>query len=120
MEFNKLLRQAERALIELDAKALVALYAPDFLFEDTASGDRITNKSELRAYYDRLFSFPDVSFTEISFFSMGDRAAGRRTWGGSSLQSGDKFVIRGASLFKLGAGGIEEEIIYYDPRSAFA
>ena len=119
MEFEKILRQGEIALIKLDAEALVALYAPDFLFEDTASGNRMTNKSELRAYYDRLFSLPDVSFTDVSFFSMGEKAAGQWTWCGRS-QSGEKFAIRGASLFKLGEDGIREEILFYDPRSAGA
>ncbi len=119
MEFEKILRQGEKALIKLDAEALVALYAPDFLFEDTASGNRMTNKSELRAYYDRLFSLPDVSFTDVSFFSMGEKAAGQWTWCGRS-QSGEKFAIRGASLFKLGEDGIREEILFYDPRSAGA
>jgi hypothetical protein len=120
MEYNKLLRQAEKALMDLDAETLVALYAPEFLFEDTASGDRITNKSELREYFDRLFSLPDVSFNDVSFYAMGERAAGQWTWCGSSLQSGEKYAVLGASLFKLGEDGIEEEIIYYDPRSAYA
>lgn len=117
MEYDTLLRQAEQALMELDAESIVALYSPDFIFEDIASGERITNKPVLRAYFDRLFALPDVSFTEVTFFSMGNRAAGRWTWSGSSLQSGDKYAIRGASLFKVGEGGIEEEMVYYDPRS---
>lgn len=120
MEYDKLLRRAEKALMELDAETLVASYAPKFLFEDTASGDRITNKSELREYFDRLFSLPDVSFTDVSFFAMGERAAGQWTWRGRSIQSGKKYAVRGASLFKLGEGGIEEEIIFYDPGSAYA
>lgn len=119
MEFSELLRRAEKALIDLDAEALVAAYAPEFLLEDTASGKRISNKTELRAYYDRLFSLPDVSFTDVSFFSMGEKAAGQWTWCGRS-QSGEKFAIRGASLFKLGEDGIREEILFYDPRSAGA
>lgn len=119
MEFEGLLRKAEKALIDLDAETLVASYAPVFLLDDTASETRISNKTELREYYDNLFSFPEVSFTEVNFFVLGNRAAGQWTWGGRS-QSGNKFSIRGASLFKLGADGIREEILFYDPRSAVA
>ena len=118
MEFDEILRHAEQALTSLDAEKLVSLYASDFVFEDTASGDRIGDKTELRAYFDRLFSLPEVSFTDVSFFSLGERAAGKWTWSGSSPKSGAKYVIRGASLFRLGEDGITEEIIFYDPRSA--
>ncbi len=119
MEFNELLRGAEKALIDLDAETLVAFYAQEFLFEDTTSGKRITNSTDLRDYFDRLFSLPEVSFTDVSFFNSGGRAAGQWTWCGRS-QSGKKFTIRGASLFKLGEDGIREEILFYDPRSSDA
>ncbi len=119
MGFGELLRHAEKALIDLDAEALVAAYAPEFLLEDTASGNRISNKTELRAYYDRLFSMPDISFSNVSFFSMGKKAAGQWTWCGTS-PSGQEFTIRGASLFKLGEDGIREEILFYDPKSVDA
>jgi hypothetical protein len=115
MEFNELLRRAEKALIDLDAEALVAAYAPEFFLEDTASGNRISNKTELRKYYDRLFALPDISFTDVRFFTLGERAAGQWTWCGRS-KSGQKFTIRGASLFKLGEDGIREETLYYDPK----
>jgi len=117
MDNETLLCQVEQALLELDVESIVELYSPDFLFEDIASGERITDKSELRSYFERLFTLPDVSFTDVNFFSKGNRAAGRWTWSGSSLQSGNRYAIRGASLFKLGEGGIEEEMVYYDPRS---
>ncbi len=119
MEFDAILRQGEKALTGLNAEALVALYAPEFLLEDTASGNRISNKAELREYYDGLFALPGVSFTDVSFFALGERAAGQWTWRGRS-QSGEKYAIRGASLFKLGEDGIREEILFYDPRPAVA
>ncbi|NIS79853.1 MAG: hypothetical protein GTO14_06520 [Anaerolineales bacterium] len=114
------LRQAKTALVALDAKVLVSLYAEDFLFEDTASGDRISDKAELKSYFDRLFSLPNVNFSNVSFFGLGERAAGQWTWGGSSLQSGQRYSIRGASLFKIEHDRIKEEIIFYDPRSAYS
>ena len=117
MEFDAILRQGENALTSLNAEALTALYAPDFLLEDTASGNRISNKTDLREYYDRLFSLPEVSFSDVCFFALGERAAGQWTWCGRT-QSGEKYSIRGASLFILGEDGIREEILFYDPRSA--
>ncbi len=119
MEFDAILQQGEKALTGLNAEELVALYAPDFLLEDIASGNRISNKADLREYYDRLFALPDVSFTDVSFFALGEKAAGQWTWCGRS-QSGEKYAIRGASLFKLGEDGIREETLYYDPRPAVA
>ncbi len=119
MEFSELLRHAEKALIDLDAEALVAAYAPEFFLEDTTSGNRISDKIELREYYDRLFALPEISVTDVSFFTLGERAAGQWTWCGRS-ESGKKFSIRGASLFKLGEDGIREEILFYDPKSADA
>jgi hypothetical protein len=117
MKYEELLQQAAQALSDLDTEALMAHYAPDFLLEDTASGKRITDKIELRAYYDRLFSLPEIEFNDVFFFSMGNRAAGEWTWCGIN-SSGNKFKIRGASLFKLEENGIQEEILFYDPRPA--
>ena len=119
MEFDTILRQGEKALTGLNAEALCALYAPEFLLEDTASGNRISNRAELREYYDRLFALPEVSFTDTSFFALGERAAGQWTWCGRT-QSGEEYTIRGASLFILGEDGIREEILFYDPRPAVA
>jgi ketosteroid isomerase-like protein len=120
MKPEELLRCAELALEDLDSDRLVSLYTPDFVFEDVSSGDRITEKAKLKAYFDQLFSMPNVSFKDVDFFQVGDRAAGKWTWCGNSLQSGQDYAIRGASLFRLGEYGIEEEIIFYDPRSAYA
>jgi len=120
MTASAVLRQTEQALVSMDAEALVAMYARDFLFEDTASGDRITDREELKDYFERLFSMPDVNFSEVSFFSLGNRGAGRWTWGGISVQSGESYSVRGASLFKLVGDKIKEEIIFYDPRSALS
>ncbi len=119
MELDTILQEGEKALTGLNAEELTALYAPEFLLEDTASGNRISNKAELREYYDRLFSLPEVSFTDVSFFSLGERAAGHWTWCGTT-QSGEQYAIRGASLFILGEDGIREEILFYDPRPALA
>ena len=120
MMSNDVLHLAEKAFVNLNTEALVSLYTDDFLFEDTSSGDRITDKEELRRYFDRLFSMPDVYFSDVSFYHMGKKAAGRWTWGGSSLQSGQEYKIRGASLFELEGNCIKEEVIFYDPRSAYS
>lgn len=120
MESLPVLTQAERALVAMDAESLVSLYADDFLFEDTSTGERITEKDQLREYFQRLFSLSGVNFSRVRFFGCGDRAAGQWTWSGLSLQSGQEFSVRGASLFKLDGDQIKEEVIFYDPRSAYS
>lgn len=96
-----ILHQAEKALADMNTESMINLYSEDFKFEDTTSGVVITNQGELREYFNRLFSLPDVSFTEVNFLGFGDRAAGEWTWSGSSKGSGQEYSIRGASLFKI-------------------
>ena len=112
----EILQSTEKALVNMDSDTLVNLYSEDFLFEDTASGDRITDKESLRIYFDQLFSLPKVKFSNVSFFGFGDHAAGQWTWSGTSPESGLKYSIQGASLFKIEKNKIKEEIIFYDPR----
>jgi hypothetical protein len=117
---TSVLEAAEKALVALDTKALTPLYADPFAFEDTSAGLRITTLEALTDYFDQLFGFPDVKFSDVSFFRAGDRGAGQWTWEGKSRQSGTHFAIRGASLFRLQGATIAEEIIFYDPRPAYA
>jgi len=117
---TSVLTLAEKALVNLDANALVSLYGHPFLFEDTSAAIRIDTKEELRAYFESLFQWPHVRFTNVSFFSIADRGAGQWTWLGRSRSSGTPFSVRGASLFKLAGQAIEEELIFYDPREAYA
>ncbi len=112
------LKLAERALIGLSSRELASLYATDFAFEDTSVGLRIDTRAALIDYFDQLFAWPEVSFSNVSFFAAGDRGAGRWTWEGKSRLSGAHFAIRGASLFRLKGNTITEEIIFYDPRPA--
>jgi steroid delta-isomerase-like uncharacterized protein len=116
---SKVLKEAAEALASLDAESLVSLYADDFVFEDTASGECITKKTDLRKYFDRLFSLPEVQFPDVRFFSCGDKGAGEWTWTGKSIRSGKDYSVRGASLFILGQGCILRETIFYDPRAAY-
>ncbi|MBM3471113.1 MAG: nuclear transport factor 2 family protein [Armatimonadetes bacterium] len=114
------LERAKRALIDLDARALVSLYADTFLFEDISAGLRIETKQALKEYFDSLFAWPNVEFSDVHFFGIADRGAGQWTWQGTSRQTGTPFAIRGASLFRLTGSTIAEEIIFYDPRKAYA
>ena len=116
----EVLGRAELALIALDAEALVALYSDDFLFEDTASGETIAHKAKLREYFDRLFAFPEVKFSDVRFFRCANLGAGEWTWSGKSLRSGQDYAIRGASLFILAENEIKKETIFYDPNKATA
>lgn len=109
---------AEVAIISLDAEALVALYSHDFVFEDTASGETITDKRTLREYFDRLFALPEVRFSDVRFFRCANLGAGEWTWSGKSSQSGQDYSIRGASLFVLVENKIKKETVFYDPRTA--
>jgi ketosteroid isomerase-like protein len=117
---TSVLKSAERALVALDTQALASLYAHDFVFEDTSLDLRVDTKDALAAYFNGLFAWPDVRFSNVSFFAAGDRGAGQWTWEGTSRQSGTPFAIRGASLFRLEEDSIAEEIIFYDPRPAYA
>jgi len=115
----EVLKRAQEALVSLDVEGLVSLYADDFVFEDTSSGDTITNKKELRGYYERLLSLPEVRFSNVIFFRCGDCGAGEWTWSGRSLGSGKDYSIKGASIFSLEKDEITSESIFYDPRKAY-
>jgi len=120
-DMSRILERGAEALMGLDAEALVALYADEFLLEDVASGMRITTREELRGYYERLFSMAGVRFTDVSFFTCGDRrAAGQWTWSGKSMKSGQDFSIVGSSLFRLTEDRISEEKLFYNPTAALA
>ena len=117
MDYEQILRLGEMALTGLNAKDLIGLYAQDFSFIDIPSGKHITDRSELSSYYEGLFSMPGISFTEVRFFGVGEKAAGKWTWNGIT-KSGKNFSIQGASIFILGEDGIKEETLFYDPRPA--
>ena len=116
---SEVLERTEEALAALDSDSLIAGYADDFLFEDTSLEERITSKTALKEYFDRLFAMPGVRFSEVEFFSCGEKAGGTWTWSGKSIKAGKDYSIQGASLFVLRDGKIIEEKIYYDPRSAY-
>ena len=113
---SDVLKRAEEALVTLDTDTLVSLYSDDFVFEDTSSGDKITVKGALKAYFNRLFSLPGVKFSDVRFFGCENRAAGEWVWYGKSLETGVDYAIRGASLFVLSEEHIKRETIFYDPR----
>lgn len=75
LELNVLM-QAEQALVSLDSDVLVSLYSDDFVFEDTSSGEILTDKGALREYFDRLFSLPAARFSNVTYFSAESMARG--------------------------------------------
>lgn len=92
------------------AEALTSLYSEAFVFEDTSSGDYITDREKLMEYFDRLFALSEVTFSDIQFFACSDdRGCGEWAWFGKSFKSGLDYSVRGASLFVLGEGGIKRE-----------
>lgn len=111
------LEAAAAALEALDAAALVGLYVDGFVFEDAAAGAIISTRDELVAYFEALFSLPDVGFSDVAFFRCGSRGAGTWRWSGTN-RKGDPYSVRGASVFDLTEGGIRREAVFYDPRPA--
>lgn len=113
-----LLKRAKTALESLDVEHLLSCYAEEFIFEDIPSNEVVTHREELRAYYQRLFSLPDVQFSQVSFFLCEKRAAGEWIWSGTNPKSGAEYSVKGASIIELRDGKIGRETIYYDPRPA--
>ena len=105
---------AVAALVALDTERLVGCYADEFVFEDHSAQQIITNRSDLRSYFTRLFSSPAVGFAVTSTAQHGDRGSAEWIWTGQR-ESGEPFSVRGASVFELVQGGIAREAIYYDP-----
>jgi hypothetical protein len=114
------LQEAKEGLERLDTNKILAAYAPTFLFVDTAAGLQITTRHELQAYFRRLFSSQDVSFSDILILEANDFAAIEWTWSGVEPTLGTPFSIKGASIIELQNGKIARESIYYDPRASQA
>ncbi len=112
------LDRVKKALEALDADTLVSCYADNLLFEDIPSGLRITEKADLKSYYEHLFALPNVKFSDIVIYDGGDWAALEWTWSGNKRDSGVEYRVRGASIIELRGGRISRETIYFDPRPA--
>ncbi|KPL19074.1 MAG: hypothetical protein AMJ92_05115 [candidate division Zixibacteria bacterium SM23_81] len=112
------LQMIKTALESLDTETLVSCYADEFVFEGIPSNETVTNKEELRPYFQRLFSLPNVQFSNVLFFACEDKGAGEWVWSGTKPSSGVEYSVRGASLIKLRDGKISRETLYFDPRPA--
>jgi steroid delta-isomerase-like uncharacterized protein len=115
---TKPLLQAKKGLEELDIDQILDVYAEDAVFEDISDSQRITDRAQLRNYYEQLFSLPGVAFSDICIFDGQIFAAIEWTWSGRKRQTGKEYHVRGASVIELRDGKIIRESIYYDPRSA--
>jgi steroid delta-isomerase-like uncharacterized protein len=114
------LENAKVALETRDAERIVACYADAFVFEDIASNERITDRGELAQYFERLFSLPGVSFSDVVLLGGDGWAALEWTWSGARRNSEGEYRVRGASIIELRDGRIARETIYYDPRPAIS
>lgn len=112
------LKKALKALESLNTAELVACYHDDFLFEDTVSRQKITDKESLTCYFDDLFAFPSVSFKVISLFESDNMAAAEWIWAGQKQDGTGYYSVKGASIFEIKNGFIKRESIYYDVRDA--
>jgi hypothetical protein len=114
------LESVARALESLNVAELLAHYASGFQFVDVAAGLTITDREELRRYYEALFSMPEVGFGEVAMFEDGrGNGAGEWVWSGLG-PDGDRFRVKGCSIFTLDGTGIVREAIYYKPPTARA
>ena len=112
------LLDAKEALETLNHKAILSIYAEDFLFEDVPAGLRITDRAGLEGYFSNLFSLPGVAFTDVRIFDSGDFAVLEWTWSGTHRKTGEAYHVRGVSVIELRGGKIARESIYYDPSLA--
>ncbi len=115
---TKCLLDAKEALETLDLKRIQSIYAEDFVFEDVSGGERITERASLNDYYEKLFSFPNVSFSDFRIYDGGTFGALEWTWSGINRKTEEDYHIHGASVIELRSGKIARESIYYDPRPA--
>jgi steroid delta-isomerase-like uncharacterized protein len=114
---GNIIANAVKALENLDTKKIVGCYCDDFKFEDLPSNQVITDRENLRAYYEQFFSLPDVRFSGIKTFGDDKYAAIEWTWSGRKGDKGEEYSIRGASIIEIQGGRIKRETIYYDPRA---
>lgn len=116
----KVLQDAKEALEGLNTDKIIEIYADRFLFEDTSARERITDRKALKEYFQRLFTMPQVSFSEFRIFEAECFAVIEWTWGGVKRTSGEPFRVRGASVVELSQGKVSRESIYYDPTPALS
>ncbi len=114
------LQAAKEALEGLKTNEVIEIYADEFLFEDTSSKQQITDRVTLKIYFQRLFTMPQVSFSEIRILETDNFATIEWTWGGVSRTTGRPFQVRGVSVMELSDGKVVRESIYYDPKPALA
>jgi len=111
------LARAKEALEHLDAETIVTTYDDPFVFEDVPSGETITDRKSLLAYFHSLFGLPNVAFTDVKGYEAEAFAALEWTWSGTKRSSGEAYRVRGASVIEIRNGKIAREAIYYDPRA---
>lgn len=113
------LERGKDALEHLDADAIVSAYEEPFVFEDAPSGEKITDREGLRAYFKTLFALPNVAFSVMRVYEAETFAVLEWTWSGTkrSRSSVEGYQVRGASVIELRNGRVARETIYYDPRT---
>ena len=115
---DNVLQDAKEALEGLNTGKIIEIYADEFLFEDTSANARITDRKVLKVYFQRLFTQPQASFSDIRILEADRFAIIEWTWGGVNRNSGEPFRVRGASVIEMSGGKVSRESIYYDPQSA--
>lgn len=117
---TKALQEAKQALEELDLDKILSAYAENAIIEDVPAGLRIADRTELRAYFEQLFTSPGINFSDVHIFEGRDFAAIEWIWSGLKRDTSKPFRVKGASVIELLGGKIARESIYYDPTSALS
>jgi steroid delta-isomerase-like uncharacterized protein len=106
-----------------DVDRVLALFTDDGVWEEVAIGLAAQGPDEIGAHLDRLFTaVPDFNFDVTSGFVAGDRALVEWTVSGTYSSdfpglppaNGQRFSFRGASVFALADGKIQDYTEYWD------
>jgi steroid delta-isomerase-like uncharacterized protein len=116
-DVEDVLDQFFRAYAALDVDRLVALLAPDVVFEDPTFRLRAEGRDAMRTMAaDTAARFSAVSFTTHSRVIDGNRAAAELTIAGTLRTAGGprRIEVRGASFFVVSGNLIQRWTDYYD------
>lgn len=92
---------------------LVSLFTEDAVYEDVAMSTINRGSGELRRFAEDVLSrLPDVTFELCSSFADGEQASAE--WIMRGTRMGQRFEVRGASIFEFAGGTIRRCSDYWD------
>lgn len=106
------------ALESLDLEKTMSFYANDIVWDDAASKDHLTSKSEVLAMYRWFYALTDVKMNVTSSFVSGDGKWATAEWMWSGTEGVRDYSIQGVSILEIRDSRIVRETIYYDRTSS--